>query len=262
MKASTVAALERINRSFYAQWATEFSATRTKPWPGWDRVFEIVKQHLGSEGFSILDLGCGNSRLLEPLESFFGSRILYRGVDASVPLLALARSASERCRPALHAANLVDEPLSEIAPAERFDLIVAFGLMHHLPSFALRQRLVTAAASRLRSGGLMAVSFWQFETKERFRRRFIPWLRYSSEFSSRPEALEVEDLESGDHLLAWGDSGAVRYCHFADSAEAKAVVSVPELKTLVTFEDDGASNDLNLYWVLEKSHSSTTGSAQ
>lgn len=261
MKASTVAALERINRIFYERLAVEFSATRTQPWPGWQRVFELVAARRSGQRLSILDLGCGNGRLLQPLESFFGNEIHYLGVDSSVPLLAAARGASTRegegegstSRPRWVAVNLVDEPLEEIHKSGRFDLIVAFGLMHHLPSLALRRRLVASAVDRLRPGGLLAVSFWQFATKDRFRRRFVPWLQYSSDLSERPEALDVSDLEPGDHLVAWGDAGAVRYCHFADADEAELVVNAPNVAVIDSFQDDGATGDLNLYHVLEKS---------
>lgn len=252
MKASTVAALERINRDFYRQRASEFSDTRKQPWPGWQRVLELARRNLGTHRISILDLGCGNGRLLGELGRVLGGanvEISYLGIDVSLPLLALAAGAAHSAGlPAsrLMAADLVQRPLAELESATGFDLILNFGLMHHLPSRRVRRRLLAESSLRLRDGGVMAVSFWQFGDKERFRRRFVPWR------DDAAHGVDPRDLEAGDHLLAWADSGAARYCHFADAQEAEALVTELELKRLSSFREDGNSRDLNLYHVLRK----------
>ncbi|MCP4203997.1 MAG: class I SAM-dependent methyltransferase [bacterium] len=254
MKASTVAALERINREFYRRRAAEFSDTRSRPWPGWQRVLELVRRNLDSQRISILDLGCGNGRLLPELGRALGGdkqEVSYLGVDVSAPLLAIAARAGQADRaaalrvPRLVAADLVARPLAELEPAASFDLIFNFGLMHHVPSFGARRRLLAESAGRLRPGGVLAVSFWQFGDRERFRRRLVSW-------RAAADRVDPGDLEAGDCLLAWGDSGAVRYCHFANEAEAEALVEELELERLSSFREDGVSRDLNLYYVLRK----------
>lgn len=263
MKASTVAALERINRHFYRRRAREFSDTRQRPWPGWQRVLELAREHLASDRISVLDLGCGNGRFLAELERVLGGgerAVGYLGIDASVPLLAdtarapksLAKEGAsgpgsvDRVDRRLLAADLVRRPLAEIDARARFDLIVLFGLMHHIPSRARRRALLGACVERLPPGGILAVSFWQFGDHERFAGRLRSW--------NDPQAAGVdpEDLEEGDALLAWGDAGAVRYCHFADPIEAGALVDPLGLEVLANFSADGGSHDLNLYWILRK----------
>lgn len=264
MKASTVAALERINREFYHRRALEFSDSRSHGWPGWQLVLELARGHLRSERISVLDLACGNARFLPQLErlvSAAGPNVRYLGVDASVALLALAARAADAPRASkqatgfepinrrLFAADLVHRPLAQLDPSARFDLIVSFGLMHHIPSRARRLRLLKTSAERLSPGGLLAVSFWQFGDKERFQDRFRPW--------NDPEAggVDPEDLEDGDSLLAWGDAGAVRYCHFASPIEARSLVEGLGLDAIASFTADGSTKDLNLYWVLRRPRS-------
>lgn len=242
MKASTVAILDGINREFYRTRAAEFSRTRKRPWPGWQRVFEVVERHHDRARIPVLDLGCGNGRLLPELIGAFGSRIDYLGIDASLPLLAEARG-RRLDRASFVAADLVSTGTREIGQTGRFDLVLAFGLLHHLPSFALRRDLLVRAAELLARDGFLAVSFWQYGARGRFRSRILSW---------REHGVDPEAVERGDHLLAWGDRGAVRYCHFADPEEAEELVASVGLETVANFSSDGESGDLNLYFVQRK----------
>jgi SAM-dependent methyltransferase len=86
MNPQTVAALLALNRQFYSRFAGEFSRTRRSWPPGYSRILP----HLES-GFNVLDLGCGNGRLLLFLgESGWTGR--YVGVDSSDSLLDDART--------------------------------------------------------------------------------------------------------------------------------------------------------------------------
>jgi hypothetical protein len=87
---------------------------------------------------------------------------------------------------------------------------VAFGLLHHVPSFARRRELLSALAERLGPGGRLAVSVWRFGAFERFHHKQVPF----------EPPIQAADLEPGDVLLSFGkEPGAVRYCHFLDEEE-------------------------------------------
>lgn len=246
MQASTVAILDRINRDFYRDRAAEFSATRGRPWSGWDRLLDLVAERSerpsNSTGSAILDLGCGNGRLLPRLMAKLGSEISYLGVDLSSPLLAQAASRGEAIEAAFVAADVVADPLAALGARARFDLVTAFGLLHHVAGLDRRRKVLLEAARRLRPGGWLAVSFWQFGRLERFERRFMPW----SELAGR-DSIDESDLEPGDHLLAWGEAGAVRYCHHASPDEADALMRGTGLVRVARFYADGKTGDLNLY---------------
>ena len=249
MNRDTAAALARINNDFYRRHAAEFSATRERPWAAWERVAEIVEEDAGDGPVATLDLGCGNGRLGRFLGSRWGERLDYLGVDGSEEILEIARALGggrfARC-----------DLLRDELPPGPFDLVAAFGLMHHLPGFANRARLLRAAADRLAPGGLLAVSFWQFGAVKRFRRRMVPWEKHNRSAST---PVDTGELEEGDLLLAWGDAPGdpsgpppVRYCHWTPPAEADRLLAGLPLEPVATFRADGKAGDLNLYRILRR----------
>lgn len=269
MNASTIEALHRINKEFYAAHGREFSSTRSGAWPGWDRVLGTVvgswRVANRSERLpAVFDAGCGNGRFAEAIVSRWGRHFDYVGIDASEWLMDTARRRLE---------GQVDGDLelvcSELDAALRvepaaqrpFDLIVVCGVLHHIAGLATRRDLLERLALRLAPGGLMVISFWQFGDRQRFRRRTIDWHRHNRETG---DAVDVEQLEPGDYLLAWGhhdgaEEDAVvdsvvqarRYCHHASPREAARLVAWTGLTVVDRFEADGDTGDLNLYYLLQ-----------
>ena len=260
MNRQTLEALNRLNRVFYEQHAEPFSATRSRPWPGWYRVVERLEQSLRDaprQTVSILDLGCGNGRFGAFLAARLGLPVDYSGVDVSRRLLAEARSVNPRRREGKSRYLQADLALHHLDPQRLrapFDLIAVFGLLHHVPSFARRRELLGEATALLRSGGLLAVTFWQFGASERFQKRVIPWPEHNRKSGAK---IELRELEKGDLLLAWGEAdskpggAARRYCHFADPVEAQDLVASIGLRVLESFSSDGEGGSLNLYYLLE-----------
>lgn len=253
MKNSTIALLDRINREFYQHSADAFDRTRSEPWPGWDRLLDSIET--AGQRPVILDVGCGNSRFLRTLSGKYGAGLGYLGVDSSFSLLdraqAKSRGGSDH-RLQWLVVDLVRDGLGAIRDRVRFDLVVVFGVMHHLPSFELRRRTLEEAGNRVRPEGFLAVSFWQFGERERFRKRSVPWTAWVE--TTRSE-LDLSDLEKEDHLLPWGDGESVRYCHFADEREARKLVTFEHMEVTASFRADGRSEDLNLYYLLQSTRS-------
>lgn len=267
MNSSTVAALNRINRRFYDRYHESFSATRSRPWPGWDRALSPFLQPSAGGGGrqsprTILDVGCGNGRFAVFLDSVSRGPYRYLGIDSSPKMIrqadrrlaGLQSLESSFLRRELSDADWVTD-LAE----HPVDLVVLFGVLHHIPSLDRRRRLLLRLGRLLVPGGFMIVSFWQFGDKERFRRRILEW---SDHAGLAPETLDEGQLEPGDYLLAWGDSnptvpnsesvpGPRRYCHYADSEEAGELTRSLDLRTVDRFESDGGGGNLNLYFVMQ-----------
>jgi SAM-dependent methyltransferase len=250
MKRETIEALDGLNRLFYTAQGEEFSATRRTPWPAWNRVVESFISSRATEhaGHSILDVGCGNGRLASLLEEALDAGWSYLGIDASLILAREARTGGGHDR-RLVLADVVHGALPFALQSELFDLIAVFGVLHHIPSWERRRSLLVELAGYLRSGGVLAVSFWQFGADSRFEGRVVDWGEYNSAAAT---PIPLEDLESGDHLLRWGSGAALRYCHFANLAEAAEVTAATGLERLETFRGDGASGELNLYHLMRK----------
>ena len=250
MNRATILALDSINRTFYAARAAEFSATREAPWPGWERALAPLSG-LRSTGamLRILDAGCGSGRLARWLEDHLDRRHLYVGLDRSPPILALARRSSAAATRAWLLADLLQTDGQTPCRDAAFDAVVAFGLLHHLPSFALRRALIADLLRLLPAGGVMALAFWQFGADPRFTRRDVPW--------ELAAGVDPGELEPGDRLLRWGDSAtanadAMRYCHYVDAGEADRLAAGMPVEPIATFRADGRGGALNLYRILRR----------
>lgn len=247
MDATTRDALRALNRDFYERHALAFDATRDHAWPGWGRV--LARLPAGRR--SLLDAGCGNGRFARFLAaSDRGADVDYLGIDASEALVRVAR---ERCAHAgLRRLRFVRGDLfddGDLLPGP-FDAVVLFGVLHHVPGFEERVRLVARLATRLTAGGLLAATLWRFGADPRAAGHTLAW-------DTHPARVDPRALEPGDHLLAWGGSRRVaRYCHFVDDAEVERLVercAAGGLRLVDRFRSDGRGGDLNEYllWVAD-----------
>lgn len=242
MKQTTVARLNDINRDFYDHGSGDFSATRQSSWHGWSRAFENVPNSSGK--LLILDVGCGNGRLIDFLMKEKISYV-YHGVDSSKALIKIASDNFENSDTStFQRVNLMDFDWQINLPANAYDVICLFGVMHHMPSRDNRQRLLKTVRSLLYSGGLLMVSFWMFAEKKRFSDKIIDWTQ------AEPEI--YEDLEQGDYLLPFGEKKRIRYCHFADKREQESIMMRLDMEMVDRYSADGKTKDLNDYWILQK----------
>lgn len=243
MDEATIRRLNQINRDFYRITAEDFDQTRGTPWPGWERLLPHLKTPL-----SALDVGCGNGRfglflyerLVAPSSlSIPPSALLYHGLDSSPALLERARAALAN-RPGLTIRLETRDILENPPDAGEYDLVVLFGVLHHVPGRQTRLKLVRRLAERVRPGGLLAFACWRFYEYERFRARFAPW----------PEGLAVE---THDYLLDWRrGQPALRYCHYVDDTEHAALVAASNLRQILTYRADGEDGAANCYSLLQK----------
>ena len=239
MDEATAAALRQINRRFYRRYAAHFSATRGGHWQGWERLAA------GKRPRRVLDLGCGNGRFFSFLSRYWPSDepLFYVGVDESLALLVAARRAGPGCDAHFVRADFIATPPSSLFEAGRFDLIVAFGVLHHVPGSEQRVALLRCMLHLLAPGGEAVCTFWQFEDDPRFASRKVDWAR-------APVALATERLEPGDHLLRWGDSreeDALRYCHSTPASEVEELARQAGADVARSAFADGKSGRLNYY---------------
>ena len=250
MNDRTVQALLELNRRFYARHAARFSATREHPWTGWDRLLTRAAPDPRTP-LTVLDVGCGPGRFASYLALRRAAPVDYLGLDNSPQILRCARQRlAEDPRASLgtirfRQTDVVTEQLNPILEGFRFSLVTLFGLLHHLPGFENRRRLLGELRRHLAPGGHLALSIWRFDRQGTFASKLLAWERYNRTAWS---PIDLAQLEEGDHLLTWdGDTVCPRYCHLPGDQEIDRLLASQELPCCDHFHADGRSGDHNLY---------------
>lgn len=230
MDEQTIQRLNEINRKFYETVSEDFDATRSQHWLGWKRLLPLLHPPL-----SVLDVGCGNGRFGVFLSQHLGKVLRYHGVDNNPALLERARQSLQDLDTLLEQRDIVEHP----PETGTYDLVVLFGVLHHIPGAERRLALMKTLAERLTPDGLLVFTCWRFYEYPRFRERIVPM----------PDDLKVE---SGDYLLDWRrGSTALRYCHYVDDDELQQLIDASDLRPILQYRADGHGDDMNLYVVLK-----------
>jgi len=267
MNDTTRSTLSAINRRFYRQCSQQFSDTRSRPWPGWNEVvnrppFVRPEHSRRSTPIRVLDVGCGNGRFGRFLDHHLEIPICYLGLDSSPDLVRIARRQLDNCSFRdidIREFDILESDLSGIVEPHGFDVVVVFGVLHHLPGFSSRLSLLKRLESLLCDSGMLALSFWQFEESVAGSNRFVPWSRLTRWGF---EAVDLGELEPGDHLLRWGPDPSsdepgsplsLRYCHHASDEEIERLIQPLNLSREEGFRADGSDGRSNRYELLRRS---------
>ncbi|MFH0779780.1 MAG: class I SAM-dependent methyltransferase [Parcubacteria group bacterium] len=139
--------LNELNRTSYDKIAGEFSATRGYSWKDVDYLFEFVKS-----GDKILDVGCGNGRLLGNSKHKIQSTN-YIGVDNSEQLIGEARKKYPEFK-----FEIVDL-LTMNDLHDKFDTAFCVSFLNHFPKEKQNQVLQNLKAL-LKPGGYLLMVNW------------------------------------------------------------------------------------------------------
>lgn len=204
--------LLKLNRDFYQKTQSYFNISRQSPWPGWQKLLP----YLQGDSLKVLDLGCGNGRFGIWLSKH--RRVDYTGIDENQFLLDQIPFGQKIKQNLTKPWRLND----------KFDLIAILGVMHHLPR-PHRRPLLMRAAANLKPGGILFLSFWEFNRSQ--------------------ESKIIKDLGGGNYILDWHlGVDAERYCHLYSDPEIKKLLQPLKLKTLADFRADTS----NRYFILAK----------
>jgi len=140
--------------------AEDFSRTRSVVW----EELKLLGKYI-SPGDKILDLGCGNGRLLQ----IFGEKnIEYFGVDNSEKLIKIAKEKYlhppqvfgtqkfGRARISFQVTDALNLPFSD----NFFDKVYSIAVLHHIPSTEFRLQFLKEIRRVLKPGGLLILTVW------------------------------------------------------------------------------------------------------
>lgn len=239
MQPVTEARLLLLNRRFYQKAAAEFMATRERPWRGWEKLWPRLQSVLPNHP-RILDVGCGQGRLAGQFLKYFPSG-RYAGIDQESFFLREGKKRFLDERVSFFKADLSTSDW--VLKAEgKFDLVVGFALMHHIPGKRLRLRLIKQMTKKVKAGGRLVLSFWRFEHNHKL------MIKKAGRPAIEAAGLNPADLDPGDYLLPFGKTANNwRYCHSFSEAEVNQLLLSAGWRTVRTWSGDYASGGDNWY---------------
>lgn len=137
------------NRESYNTIAPDFDVTRQNGWPEFELLAPYIK-----EGDRILDVGCGNGRLLSFLNCRVSGILQYIGIDQSEELIKIAKK--NYLEADFRVADIFNLPFQ----AGEFDIVAGIAFLHHIPSQELRVKCLKEIYRVLKSGGILFLSNW------------------------------------------------------------------------------------------------------
>jgi len=159
--------------SEYDVFAQEFSATRKQAWPEFELLFSFLKK-----GDRVLDLGCGNGRVRDFLNTQEEKIIPdgnYFGFDISTELLRIAEQEFPRD-------HFFRGDFSRVLPfgGDNFDMVVAIASFHHLTSRKNQILFLNECSRILKQKGVLFLTTWKLPQKffwwNLFHGRFKNWV--------------------------------------------------------------------------------------
>jgi len=145
--------LDSVKR-FYNKTAQYFSHTRNWLWRDMQSYLNIVK-----DGDKVLDLGCGNGRMLKGISS---NKIEYTGVDFSKELISIAKEVNPKSK------FLVGD-ITRVGLWKRlgkFDVIFCIAVLHHIGDRKRQLFILKQAKKHLSPGGVVVFSVWNLWHKQ------------------------------------------------------------------------------------------------
>lgn len=253
--------------SFYDQYSSSWDSSRQKVWPGWEEMWQVQATSLATSTpavlankpiWKVLDLGCGNGRLLAFLLNKAqeqGAYLDYLGIDISGKLIDIAKQRFQNVNKnegqnkdkkgnhkiRFECIDLIDidtlkKTLNKNSPGEKYDLVIIMAVLHHFPDQNSRRALLDTVVNHLTTGGLITYTTWEFLS------------------DPKTQKLIVKDEGNGDYLLSWQGkaAGPLRFAHAFTDDEKKQLAEHPQLTLLKAFFADGKNAKLNHYFTLSK----------
>lgn len=216
MRQKTAQKLRKKVVEDYDNIAKEFDITRKTEWTSFPIVLPYIK-----DGGYIVDLGCGNGRVLKFLEKH--KKFKYLGIDNSKNLLKLAEK-NHKKRKFLQA-DMLKLPIK----SKSADTALAIASLHHIPSKKLREKAVQEANRILKNNGLYILTTWNlFQPKYK---KYIWLARIKS-------ILSLGLYDTRDTFIPWGKSGIKRYYYAFKSEELKNLLKNNGFEILKTHIDN------------------------
>ena len=222
--------LKQVKRN-YEEIAEEFNEKRKKfIWPSIIKLTTDVKN-----GDRVLDVGCGNGRLLE---AFKNKNIEYLGVDSSEELINMAKGNYPGYKFIIGDIFKLDQ-----IPETDFNFVYCIAVLHHIPGRDLRVKALQQLKDKGAHESYLIVTVWNMWSHKRFLKLIFKYTIL--------KLIGKNKMDFGDILFDWKNSQrekvSQRYYHSFRKSEFKKIISKAGLKIVKLYKDK-----YNYYAVLKK----------
>lgn len=222
----------------YEEITVSFNSTRTKHiWP------ELVKLTAWViDGDRILDVGCGNGRLLQALG---GKNIEYLGLDGNAELIETAKS-SWKMSASLRSGDwqFINGDILKLnkIPEQDFNYVYCIAVLHHLPGENLRVEALKQMKNKIKPDGKIILTVWNLWNQDKYKRLILKFALKKLVGGNR--------MDFGDIIFNWkdnqGQAVSQRYYHAFSKRELRKIAAKAGLKISKLYKDEH-----NYYLVLE-----------
>jgi len=224
-------------RQDYDKIAEEFSDSRAFLW----KELAFLEKYI-NPGEKILDLGCGNGRLLGLLKD---KKIEYTGVDSSENLIRIAKDKYKE----ENAKFLVVEALNLPFYENSFNKVFCIAVLHHIPSDEFRLKFLEEAKRVLKPKGLLILTVWNLIGRES-----TFWFLFKYTIL---KIFEKSKLDKKDIFYPWKNSEkktvVQRYLHCFDKKELEKLTKKSGFHiTESGYLSRGDIKKANIYLIAEK----------
>jgi 2-polyprenyl-3-methyl-5-hydroxy-6-metoxy-1,4-benzoquinol methylase len=229
MNKQTQNELLKIVKKNYSDIAEHYNETRKKHlMPLWGELVKYAKNV--KEGASVLDVGCGNGRLIE---AFKGKKINYIGIDQDEQLIKLAKE--QKPGEKFYVGDLLE--LGKISEYN-FKHLVSVAVLHHIPGKQLRIEALRQFKNKIGEDGEIIFTVWNMWSdkwnKKKFKQAILKFFLL--------KLIKKNKMDFGDILRDWknskGEIVSKRYYHAFTKWELRRVVKKAGLKLKRIYSDD------------------------
>jgi len=188
---------------FWDRTARKYAGDTIADMGGYENTLSAVGHYLNGDQ-DVLEIGCGTGTTAMRLA---GQARRYLATDISPEMIVIAREKNE----AAHIQNLtfdVGEPVTADWPDDANDVVLAFNVLHLVPSAA---QTLAAVQRRLKPGGLFVSKTPCLAMMNPLIRAIIPVMQLfgkaPSVTSFTPDALEALIEAAGFEIIEWGWHG-------------------------------------------------------
>ena len=221
MDKQTQKELLQIVEKNYEDIAEQFDETRKKHL--WPELINWVNEV--PAGAHVLDVGCGNGRLLE---AFRSKGINYLGVDKSNKLIDLARVHYQQNK--FLVGDILE--LSKV-PEINFDYIFCIAVLQHIPGKNLQIDVLKQLRSKMNENGKIFLAIWNMWSQEKFRRLILKFILL--------KLIKKNKMDIGDVLFDWKNAQGMvvskRYYHAFRKRELKSILKKAGFKIDKLYHD-------------------------